>query len=106
MTWPAIVLLVGATALATAGAILALGQERTAPEEAAARRAIIGLGVLAAAVALAAFGGAFLAADETRPAQVGAFGGAAATVALPLLVVGLVRRGRRFRGLRPSGGGG
>jgi hypothetical protein len=94
MTWPIFVLLLVATGLATAGAVVARGGRQHSTEEARARRAIVGLGLLAAAAALAAVGGAMLGAGGTGPVQVGAFAGAAATVALPLLVVGLARRVR------------
>jgi hypothetical protein len=101
MTWPVIVLLVLATGLATAGAVVACGGTQ-ATEEAATRRAIIGLGLLAVAAAVAAVGGAVLGAGNTGTMQVGAFAGAAATVALPLVSVGLVRRARRSSGARWS----
>jgi hypothetical protein len=94
MTWPVIVLLMLAIGLATAGAVVARGKRQNPTEEAAARHAIIGLGLLAAAAALAAVGGAMLGAGGTGPVQIGAFAAAAATVALPLLAVGLARRAR------------
>jgi hypothetical protein len=96
MTWPVIVLVVLATGLATAGAVVACGEPH-ATEEAGARHAIVGLGLLAVAAAVAAVGGAMLGAGGTGTEQVGAFAGAAATVALPLFAVGLARRTRRAR---------
>jgi hypothetical protein len=95
MTWPVIVLLVASAGLATAGSAVALGQQQDATEEAGARRAIVGLALLAAAAAPAAVGGALLGAGGTGLAQVGAFTGGGATVALPLLAVRLARRARR-----------
>jgi hypothetical protein len=102
MTWLLIVCLGSAAGLAAAGTVVVLGQEPRASEEAGTRRAIVGLGLLTVAVALAAVGGALLGAGGTRSAQIGAFGGAAATVVLPLLAVGLSRRDRRSRRLRRS----
>jgi hypothetical protein len=103
MTWAVTFLLVVAAGLATAGAVVARGQRQNATEEAGTRRAIVGLGLLAAAAALAAVGGAMLGAGGAGPLQIGAFAGAAATVALPLLAVGLARRARRSSGARRSG---
>jgi hypothetical protein len=103
MTWTVTVVLVVAAGLATAGAVVARGQRQNATEEAGVRRAIIGLGLLAAAAALAAVGAAMLGAGGTGPQQIGAFVGAAATVALPLLAVGLGRPARRSSGARRSG---
>ncbi len=94
MTWPTIVLLLAATGLATAGAVVARGERQNPTVEAGARRAIVGLGLLAAAAALAAVGGARLGAGGTGPVQIGAVVGAAATVALPLLAVGISRPAR------------
>jgi hypothetical protein len=92
MTWPIIVLLLAATGLATAGAVVARGGRQNPTVEAGVRRAIVALGLLAAAAALAAVGGAMLGAGGTGPMQIGAFAGASATVAVPLLAVGLARR--------------
>ncbi|SOC50085.1 hypothetical protein SAMN05660748_2824 [Blastococcus aggregatus] len=94
MTWPVLVLLVGATGLATAGAVVTLGQRAGATEEVGVRHAIAGFGLLAASVALAAVGGALLGAGGTPTEQIGAFSGASATVALPVLTVALTRRAR------------
>lgn len=95
--WPAVVVLLAAVALATVGSVVALGHRSTAADEAGAWRGITGLGLLTAAVALAAVGGALLGAGESRTTQLGIFAAAAGTVALPLLAVGLVRL------RRPSG---
>jgi hypothetical protein len=102
VTWPVVVLLVAAAGLSTAGALAATAERRDAPEEARARRAIVGFGLLAAATALAAIGGARLGAGATGQAQLVAFAAAAATVALPMLAVGLARAGRRAERSRPS----
>ncbi|MBN1093195.1 hypothetical protein JKP75_11885 [Blastococcus sp. TML/M2B] len=95
MTWLAILLMVVAAACATAGAVVALGQRSGAAEEAGTQRGITVLWLLAAAVAAAAIGAAMLGAHATRSAQIGVFAAAAATVALPLMAVGLSRRARR-----------
>jgi hypothetical protein len=95
VSWPAVVLLVVAAVLAAAGALAARAGRSDAPAEARATRAIAGLGLLVVAAALAAIGGALLGAGDTGQEQIGAFAFATATVALPLLAVGLVRSRRR-----------
>lgn len=97
MSWLVLGLLAGAAGLAAAGAVMLLGQGSRAGEEAGDRRAMVGLGVLAGAVGLAAVGGAVLAGDGTGPEQIGAFAGAAAAVATPVLAIALVRRSGRSR---------
>jgi hypothetical protein len=94
VTWPIIVVLLVAAGLATAGAVVARGGRQNPTEDAGAHRAIVAFGLLAAAAALAAIGGAMLGAGGTGPVQIGAFDGAAATVALPVLAVGFARRVR------------
>jgi hypothetical protein len=94
MSWP-IVLLAAAAVLSTAGALAVRAERSDEPAESRARRSIVGLGLLGVAAALAAVGGALLGAGDTGRGQAGAFAGAAATVVLPLLAVGLARAARR-----------
>lgn len=95
MTWPAVALLAVAAVLATAGALLFSAEQTGTAEEAGAQRGIAVLGLLGTAVALAAVGGAMLGWHAPLSTQIGVAGAAAATVALPVLVVGLTRRARR-----------
>ncbi|MGY1634159.1 hypothetical protein ACI784_20840 [Geodermatophilus sp. SYSU D01186] len=90
-----VVLLVAAAGLSTAGAVATRQTLDEAPDETRARRAIVELGLLAAATGLAAVAGALLGAGGTGREQFAAFAGAAAVVALPLPAVGMVRRVRR-----------
>lgn len=94
MTWLGAVLLLAAVGLATVGAVAVLRPQHDAAPEVGSGRAITGLGVLVAAVATAAVGATVLTAGNTGAVQIGAFAGAAATVALPLLAVGYAHRAR------------
>lgn len=94
MSWP-IVLLAAAAALSTAGALVVRAERGDEPAESRARHAIVGLGLLCFAAALAALGGALLGAGNTGQTQTWAFTSAAVAVALPLLVVRLGGRRRR-----------
>ncbi|WP_409330374.1 hypothetical protein [Trujillonella humicola] len=101
MTWP-VVLLTAAAVLATAGALAPRPDAGTLPEEARARRSILGFGLLAVAVGLAAFGGGLLGAGGSGPEQVRALAGAALVVAVPLAAVALVRWLHEARAARRS----
>ena len=97
MTWLTVGLLVVAVALSTTGAVAAREERGDGAVEARARRAIVGLESMAAALALAAASGALLGAGRTGRAQLVAFAAVAAAVALPLLVVRLAGARRRSR---------
>jgi hypothetical protein len=89
VSWPTVVLLVAAAALSAGGAVAARGDRRDAAAEVRARRAVVGLVLMATAVAPAAVAGALLGAGRTGPGHVAAFVAVTAAVGLPLLVVGL-----------------
>jgi hypothetical protein len=102
VSWP-FVLLAAAALVSTAGALAVRVGRGDEPAESRARRSIVGLGLLGVAAALAAVGGALLGAGDAGRTQAGAFAGAAATVVLPLLAVGLARAAHRPGRSRTSG---